>query len=93
MYRTTKYTFITLVPRKAELVAVLETEAQRVGYTDTVVLSADESYDPDNVQVDKFYCGFNLALMRWMRKLDCFEGVGHVCVIRVCVPSSHLKEV
>ena len=42
------------MPRKAELVAVLETEAQIVGYTDTVVLDASASYDPDNVQVNTF---------------------------------------
>ena len=43
--------WITLVPRKADLVAVLETAANRVGYEDTIVLRADKSYDPDRVQV------------------------------------------
>ena len=52
LFNITKHTRITLVPRKAELVAVLEAEAQKVGYTDTVVLDASLSFDPDNVQVD-----------------------------------------
>ena len=47
----TKYTWITLVPRKADLVAVLNADSQRVGYNGTVVLRAGGSYDPDRVQV------------------------------------------
>ncbi len=50
-FNSTIYTFITLVPRKAHLVAVLETDAERVGYEGTVVLRADKSYDPDRIQV------------------------------------------
>ena len=46
-----KYTWITLVPRQANIVAVLETDAERVGYDGTIVLRADKSYDPDHVQV------------------------------------------
>ena len=48
------YTRITLVPRKADLVAVLNADSQRVGYNDAVVLRAGGSYDPDRVQVGVF---------------------------------------
>ena len=47
-----RITHITLVPRKANLVAVLETKAQIVGYAQTIVLNATASYDPDDAQVD-----------------------------------------
>ena len=50
-FDATEHTSITLVPRKAKLVAVLETDAQRVAYTETVTLRASRSYDPDKVQV------------------------------------------
>ena len=45
------HTWITLIPRQAELVAVLEANTERVAYDSTVVLRADKSYDPDLVQV------------------------------------------
>ena len=53
MFEVTKYTKITLKPRISDLVAVLETSAQKVGYTETVKLDASRSYDPDNVQVSE----------------------------------------
>ena len=48
---TNNRTLITLVPRQAALVAVLETNAQTVSYTEKVILDATASYDPDDVQV------------------------------------------
>ena len=52
LLNVTKHTRVTLKPRKAKLVAVLETSAQMVGYNDKVVLDASKSYDPDRVQVN-----------------------------------------
>lgn len=42
---------ITLVPKQADIVAVLETDSERVGLGGSVVLRADKSYDADHVQV------------------------------------------
>ena len=55
LFNATKHTWITLKPRKAGLVAVLSAVSQRVAYTDTVTLRADDSRDPDGVQV-RTYC-------------------------------------
>ena len=50
-FETASYMGITLVPQQADLVAVLETDSERVGLGGSVVLRADKSYDPDHVQV------------------------------------------
>ena len=42
---------VSLTPRRAGLVALLDTDSQHVGYTDSVFLRAGSSYDPDLVQV------------------------------------------
>ena len=45
------YTLVTLTPRQADLVALLDTASQHAGYMDTVAIGAGSSYDPDRVQV------------------------------------------
>lgn len=47
------HTWITLVPQKAQIVAKLQANSQRVGLEDTVVLNAGASYDPDTVTAKK----------------------------------------
>ena len=51
LFNATKRTWITLKPQKADLVAVLRADSQRVAYTGTAVLRAGGSHDPDGVQV------------------------------------------
>ena len=63
----TNYTWINinLAPRKAGLVAVLKTETQRVGYADTILLKAGESYDPDRAQVREILMVW-AQFIRWL---------------------------
>ena len=76
LLNATEYAWISLLPRKADLVAVLNVNSHSVGYHDTVVLRADDSYDPDHVQVCKvidalIYPSFTKLARSLFYALDC----------------------